>query len=290
MSEFYDLSRLSETLSLPIVEWDDVKRSDSSDEEALVCWQGYVGDVAPNALRPFNIKVSFWPIPQFAFDTELPTLTSLEVLALKPPNATNGGGPMFDLLRDELRSRGREPPASLPDQHLLCFDQFFWVLDGAFANGRLDNAEGIEEPSELGRSWREVGRHLHYTAAFAALRDEFVARVLGRAGDDYIAVHIRQGDFLWYSRVVDRVDVPFAEAVEEVRAELDGRRVGGRWRRPLPVVFGTDSEDKDFIASLKAKGWHYLDHDKFGTVERFGKWYKSMLDLAVMSDALGFVG
>ena len=297
LSTFYDLGRLSQAIDLPILEWQDIKQNDFSETESLVCWRTYARDVSPTALRPFNIDVAFWPIPDSTYDEELPTLSSLEALALKPLNTSNNGGVTFDSLRATLGDRNRAVPSSLPDQHLLCFDQFFWILDGTFVNGRLHNNESIEEPSPRGRSWREVGRHLHYTAAFDRVRDEFLAAILGRTTQNYIAVHLRQGDFVWYSRVGDKAEAPFVSAVEEVQRELAGRHWAagapawaGAWRKPLPVVFATDSTDPDYIAALKARGWYHLDHTKFKTVERFGGWQPSMLDLAVMSHASGFVG
>ena len=296
-SQFYDLDRLSEQLNLPILEWHDVKTAAASEEERLTCWHAsdWVPDGAEQSLTPWNIKPDFWPLPA-EFNTGI--LASLKALAVLQSQQDQKGdeGTYFDSYRRRAEAEGQHVVAAKPDSQLLCFDQLFFECEGWFENGALTKPETDDRVDPGAVLWQDVGRHLHWNAELDALADEFLTETLGTATAPFLAVHLRQGDFVAYNRIGDKAEAPFVEALAAVEAELDAKaRLKAKWssakrRKPLPVVFATDSEDPTYIAALETRGWHFLDHAKFKTAEQFGNWYPSMLDLAVMSRAVGFVG
>jgi hypothetical protein len=56
------------------------------------------------------------------------------------------------------------------------------------------------------------------------------------------------------------------------------------------VVLVTDSTEKDLLDGAEALGWHYINHPELGTSEQFGDWAPAILDSAILSRGIGFVG
>ena len=56
------------------------------------------------------------------------------------------------------------------------------------------------------------------------------------------------------------------------------------------VIITSDESDPAWWDEVKAMGWKTIDHVGLGTEEAFGKWYPVILDAAIQSNALGFVG
>jgi hypothetical protein len=51
-----------------------------------------------------------------------------------------------------------------------------------------------------------------------------------------------------------------------------------------------NSDDPAFIMKLSKLGWIYANHVEFATAARFGGWWPGMLDSALLSRGIGFVG
>ncbi len=56
------------------------------------------------------------------------------------------------------------------------------------------------------------------------------------------------------------------------------------------VIITSDEKDPAWWDQIKALGWKTVDHDAFRTAEVFGRWYPVILDAAIQSTAVGFVG
>jgi len=56
------------------------------------------------------------------------------------------------------------------------------------------------------------------------------------------------------------------------------------------LMFALDSTSPDWWNEVQTRGWHRLDHQKEKTEEKLGNWYPTIIDLAAMSMANGFVG
>ena len=56
------------------------------------------------------------------------------------------------------------------------------------------------------------------------------------------------------------------------------------------LILVLDSASPDWWDQVQARGWLRLDHQKERTEEKLGLWYPTIIDLAAMSMASGFVG
>lgn len=56
------------------------------------------------------------------------------------------------------------------------------------------------------------------------------------------------------------------------------------------VIITSDETDPVWWDEVRALGWKTVDHQKARTVETLGRWYPVLLDAAIQSNALGFVG
>lgn len=75
-----------------------------------------------------------------------------------------------------------------------------------------------------------------------------------------------------------------ARRVEEVKKELLDRKgiVVNR------VIMTSDERNKDWWDGVRALGYYAVDHSE--TVEKYGRWYPVLIDAAIQSSGVGFVG
>ena len=52
----------------------------------------------------------------------------------------------------------------------------------------------------------------------------------------------------------------------------------------------TDSPSTELQRDIATRGWTLLDHDAFGTVDRYDAWMPALLDACILSRSVGFVG
>lgn len=90
-------------------------------------------------------------------------------------------------------------------------------------------------------------------------------------------------------RLDRRMDDPdgWAGAGHELQRYFDGVR-----GKDYAVVVTTDDKmDSDFVRQIRSElGWKVLDHDKMQTIKKYGEWYPTMIDAAVLARGRGFVG
>jgi hypothetical protein len=105
----------------------------------------------------------------------------------------------------------------------------------------------------------------------------------------YIAVHVRHGDFGGWCGDVPVKDCfaplsVIARRVDEVQEELwtTKRIVVDR------VIVTSDEQDPTWWDAVSELGWVRPDHSR--TVEWHGEWYPILIDAAIQSGGLGFVG
>ncbi|BGP43443.1 hypothetical protein JCM10449v2_007478 [Rhodotorula kratochvilovae] len=286
MSDFFDLKSFAYYTNVSMVEWREVKIPDitGTQAEALSCW----GWRDERPLERYNIKTSFWPFPgqlqvPSSIETSI-TFPGIEVLA------SQDNTPWLRETADRFYGGVDNAPA-FPDQQLLCFENLFYVPSVKFVAGQLDTSYTIEELRPDGPVWDRVGKHLRFNDHVNHIVDEFLGALLGSRRRKFVAIHIRQGDFVGLgraSKASQEVADMYAAGVRQVQAQLKKRR--GASQKDLPVLFATDSDDPVFINKLGRMGWIHLNHIEFATVPRFGGWVPSVVDGAVLSRAEGFVG
>ncbi|KAK4046915.1 hypothetical protein OIO90_006397 [Microbotryomycetes sp. JL221] len=298
VSTFFDLQRFNHYSNVSMVEWKDVKIGDmaGTQKETLSCW-GW-RDQSP--LERYNIKTWYWPPPgqltvPSSIETSM-TFPAIEVLSSKDNS---------DWLQETAKRYfgSMENAPDVPDKQLLCFENLFYVPSVKFVEGSVDQTYTIEEMSPQDPVWSKVGVHLRFNSHVNHIADELMYALLGprQSKQPFIAVHIRQGDFVDLGRIGTNVVEEFKQGVNTMQLRIKERkRLDKSWKNKLkstggkgsnvPVLFATDSDDAQFIKKLTKLGWIYINHTEFATRARFGGWYEGILDSVILSRATGLVG
>lgn len=254
-----------------MIEWGQVK-DPAAAPEPLGCWRTVDRGGGEDALRQSGVEPDYWRVPGWV---GRPTFESLVKLV-------EGRAEGVARERRRLEAAGEDVAGKEPEEQLVCFDQLLRTWEETRVDGTPIEKEALQDLDPLGPTWHLIGQHLHWNARTASLALALRTRLLGSPSQPYIAVHLRQGDFIAQRRTQAGLVAPFVEGVAAVQARLVAKR-GEGWAG-LPVVFATDSEDEEYLGRLKGLGWRYLDQGEVGG------WWPAHLDLAVLSGASGFVG
>jgi len=73
----------------------------------------------------------------------------------------------------------------------------------------------------------------------------------------------------------------------DISGRLDEENRGDRW---LPVIMTSDEADKAWWAEVSAIGWKWIDHEQEKSVEKYGTWGGLIVDGAIQSMGVGFIG
>ena len=161
------------------------------------------------------------------------------------------------------------------------------------------------ELSPIDPVWSDIGRHWRFRPSFLAIAEELLSATLTRPTSltgRYLAIHIRQGDFIGrWDNDVFTLD-PYIEAVKDMQGPYDFANIqsvnfcaatlsSNTWLAlDLPVIVATDSVDAGVLEHIAQLGWHYINHTAFETASKYSDLYPAMLDSAILAHARGFVG
>lgn len=195
-----------------------------------------------------------------------------------------------------------------PDDQLMCFDMTLFL--GPIMFPELPVTAQPLEPNVPGKglSWMNAGQYLRFNDHVESRADELLVDLFGVTKASklppFITIHLRRGDFKEFSGFTD-LD-KYVDALARVRARLQERldhpndwagpgkhsfRSFGRKAKDYPVVCTTDERgDGDFIREVKNLGWKVVDHDAYDTVNRYGGWWPTILDGAILARGKSFVG
>ncbi|KAJ2914441.1 hypothetical protein MD484_g5968, partial [Candolleomyces efflorescens] len=313
-SQAFNLSTLRSTLRRPILEWTlDVKRitntsaihETSPSDKALDhfgCWStrprsskhpSYIR-TSENALK---LDLTFTRIPAYAYlDSGDPnevhtTFSGLGAAIL--PNHTRHLPPVAAEKQLQVMAPSRFGKELEPGEQLACFDFLYYVTSGM---------ERFEFEKRWSPVWFMVGRHLRFTDRLMELGREYLRRALGLdpgasdAGDlpPIITVHIRRGDFLFKCNKGDEKAecyiplIKYRQAVDDVR-----KRVHQKHRLDVTrVIVASDETSPEFWSEMTSYGWSHINHTSHDslTVKKYGEWYPLLIDKAILSMGIGFVG
>jgi len=285
--DVFDMSRLRSGLGKPVLEWHQVKDRNSTEIDELGCWNVWEAvqdrEAFPRqSFVPVHLKLDIsytkapsWikVIPNYVHDMHS-YFWALAALAFPETRAASLVPPL----------ESPEHHVSLPpDQQLLCYDYLYYVC----AN------QPFEFDFDYSPAWRFVGQHMRWAPKIEKLADEYVRKAIGLEEDQntpkWIAVHVRHGDFANWCGDVAVLDCfapisVIARRVNEVKSEL-------RETRGIDVnhvIVTSDEKDDDWWAAVKAQGWYNINHSE--TADLYGGWYPVLIDAAIQSGGIGFVG
>ncbi|KAI0652041.1 hypothetical protein C8Q79DRAFT_899165 [Trametes meyenii] len=290
--EVFDVPRFNDESGIQIVEWDEVKDPESQVVDDLGCWNVWEA-VQYNEHHPRGSSVPDWLkldisytkapnwvklIPDYPHDM-CSTFWSLARLSFPEERARNIGNPLASPVHNATLD---------PDDHMLCFDYLYYACAQQSTDFEHDYAP----------TWRYVMSHLHWTERIETIASLYVRQVFNVPVEaempPYIAVHVRHGDFANWCWAAEKPEDCFAplpviaRRVREVQEELYARR--GIDVPMSRVIITSDEQDPAWWDEVSALGWHTIDHKVAGTAEAFGRWYPVILDAAIQSGAVGFVG
>lgn len=290
--EVFDIPRLSQAIGSPVIEWHEVKDSESEVLDDLGCWsvwQSVQEDPHPRGSPSLNwlrLDISWTKTPDWVKLTPPGVPGDNDKHASYWSLATLG----FPQTRsDNLELTNLPSPqhqVSLPpDDHLLCFDYLYYV--------GVQNA--WEWEADYSPVWRFVGQHMHWNASLERLADQHARRAMNVPADrptpPYISIHIRHGDF---NRYCDGIPLDqcfaslpvIARRVAEVQEELRIQK----GIEVTQVIMTSDERDPEWWSGVRAMGWTWVDYARERTEEIYGKWYPVFIDAVIQSNGAGFVG
>ncbi|GJE85810.1 O-fucosyltransferase family protein [Phanerochaete sordida] len=290
--EVFDVQRFRDESGTPLLEWLEVKDPESEEVDELGCWniweavQYYEhfprGSSIPDWLK-LDISYTRAPdwvkqIPGYEHD-KCSTFWSLARLAYPEDREPNLGNilpsPQHGVFLD-------------PDEHMLCYDYLYYACAGHMS----------EYDSSYAPEWRYVGKYMHWTEEIQTIAAQYVNRVFGLPEDGpvppYISIHVRHGDFstwCWDAETPEDCFAPLpviARRVREVQDEILQRK--GIYIPMSRVIMTSDEKDEEWWKEVVAQGWVRMDHDALQTEQRYTRWHPVILDAAIQSAGLGFVG
>ncbi|KAG7448143.1 uncharacterized protein BT62DRAFT_755789 [Guyanagaster necrorhizus] len=291
--DVFNLPFARNKLRLSVVEWSDVKdtaasSNSSGERESLGCWSTWAASnlherkprQADALTSRLGFDVSYTPVP-------LNTRRSSEddsydwFLLFNPISSliyTDVSAPREDA--SFPNSKGEPLP---PDEHLSCFDLMYFTVAGP-------NDSGWE--SRWSPAWRFVGQYMRFTSSVVDIAKGYVRRALGVEHDTpFISVHVRHGDFQVSCEKNPNCFSPlsmYVDMVKEVQEELyikHGIRISDEH-----VIMTSDETNLSFWNEVDSLGWRHIDHTKENTMDLYGEWYMTLVEVVVQSLSLGFVG
>ncbi|KAK1233665.1 hypothetical protein PQX77_003160 [Marasmius sp. AFHP31] len=285
--DVFDVPRLRKELGKPVLEWREVKDEKSVEIEDIGCWsvwwtaqtgsEGPRDSVAPGLL---HLDISYTKTPEW--------------IRLVPDAPHDPHTLFWTLARfgfPETRQENLVPPLASPthqhtlppDEQMLCYDYLYYV-------GAQQSWEFEKDYSPV---WRHVARHMHWAPRVTKLADEYVNRALGLKESEitppYIGVHVRHNDFQdWCFEVPLHecfATLPvIARRVQEVKDEIFDKK----GIRVEHVIMTSDERNQTWWKDVADLGWKTPDHSE--TKAKYGDWYPPLIDAAIQSRGLGFVG
>ncbi|KAG0699739.1 hypothetical protein DFH29DRAFT_854523 [Suillus ampliporus] len=289
--EVFDVPRLSQAIGIPVLEWQEVKDSESQVLDDLGCWS--VWETTQN--RPDSQPQGSPILSRLKLD--ISWTRSPDWIKLTPPSEGDEHASFWSLATlgfPEARSKSLgstnhpspQHQVSLPpDDHVLCYDFLYYV--------------GAQHPWEwewdYSPAWRFVGQHMRWNASIERLADAHARRAMNVPLDEptppYISVHVRHGDFRDQCN-----DVPVDQCLASL--SIIGRRVSEvqeelRTRKGIEVthvIMTSDEHDPEWWSEVRALGWTWVDYETERTEEIYGKWHPVFIDAIIQSNGAGFVG
>lgn len=293
--DVFDVPRLRNLTGKSILEWREVKDIGSDAVDDIGCWNVWES-VQYNDHFPHDYHIPY--------DVSTPGRLKLDVSYTKTPSFIklipdfphDNHATFWALAKtafpDVLHNKQftANPLASRlngvtlpPDEQMLCYDYLYYVCA----------LEPYEYDKDYSPAWRYVGQYLHWVEPIQKLANLYLNRAFGLPElgptPPYIAIHVRHYDFAGWCGDVPLNDcfasIPIiARRVREVQEKI-------RIEKGITVdhiVMTSDETDQEWWKEVAEQGWSTPDHTH--TKEILGPWYPVLIDAAIQSGGVGFVG
>ncbi|TFY70546.1 hypothetical protein EVG20_g2459 [Dentipellis fragilis] len=288
-SEVFDIDYLSQAIGMPVLEFDDVKDSNSTEIDELGCWSVWQAvqthESPPRltyALEHNGIDISYTSAPKsvqkFEGYEHDPHAHFWSVAALTYSEA-------HEAYKGHAQPSTAHQVTLDPDEQLSCFDYLYYLCA----------TESFEYDHDFSPAWRFVVKNFRWTQRLQGLADGYLKRIFEVPDEDevppYIAIHARRTDFGIYCNDVPVADcfpslAVFARRIAEIQEEV--RATKGI--DPQHVLMLSDEKDPTWWDAVHMLGWYSVDHTSEDTVAKYGRWYPLLIDAVMQSSGIGFVG
>ncbi|KZT55633.1 hypothetical protein CALCODRAFT_344209 [Calocera cornea HHB12733] len=289
--DVFDLDRLRKQVKLDIVEWRDLKNVEPTQNAALAkewedigCWSALTAGGTTHIPSPasdflkLDVSYTYLDPDRYRLDGQRLYTDILKLAHLGYPSERT-----WALSQNLTQPSLRYKNFTEPDDQLMCFDTLFYAT--------VDSVEHWSQ--DWDPVWNKIGQYLTWNPEIELLAKRYLNRLFGLPDDGptppYIGLHLRRGDMSGYCYAGKGSCMPTNEmaaaAIEELQERLEAKGLS------TPHVFvSSDETDPAWWAAIHERGWHYIDHGRERTCERYGCWYTVLLDSAIHSLADGFVG
>ncbi|KAJ7751242.1 hypothetical protein DFH07DRAFT_774856 [Mycena maculata] len=265
--DVFDLPRLRKATGIPVLEWWNVKASNSTD---LGCWNVWESvqyhEKAPRqSFAPWKLglDISYTKTPDW-----------VKMLFLVPRVPTTRAANLI-----EPRPSPKHNVSPPPDEDLLCYDFLYHVAAHQADEIALDYSP----------AWRYVGAHMHWTPILDRLGDTYIRQTLELRSTDPIppVVHVRHNGFAdWCEEGFSTDCLAPMSAIErrvrEVQEEI------AEHKGITHVILTSDEKNSTWWQEVYDLGWFRPDHSR--TKELYRDWYPILIDAVIQSKSAGFVG
>ncbi|KAJ7675369.1 hypothetical protein B0H17DRAFT_1207731 [Mycena rosella] len=288
--DVFDLPHLRQAIGKPVLQWSDVKASNSTVLDDLGCWNVWESiqyyDKAPRgSFAPWKLKLdisytktpdwikmipnfehdrysSFWNLAKLAF----PSTRSASLVPPLPSPKHNVSLP--------------------PDEHLLCYDFLYYVAAQQSEEIGLDYSRTVL-PGDLSANTCDGPPEWN---AWQRVHSADARREVDEPVPPFVSVHVRHNDFReWCEQGItaDECFAPLpviARRVKEVQDEIRERKGIDVTR----VIVTSDEKNRTWWGDVEDLGWFAPDHSR--TQELYEDWYTILIDAIIQSKGAGFVG
>ncbi|KAJ4485803.1 hypothetical protein J3R30DRAFT_1408509 [Lentinula aciculospora] len=284
--EVFDIPRMRTLTGKAILEWSDVKASESEAVDEIGCWNvweavQYREHFPRRSTGPehLNLDISYtrapsWVklIPDFEHDPHA-TFWSLARLAFPQALRENLVTPLASPLH------GVSLP---PDAHMLCYDYLYYVCA----------QQPYEYDTDYTPAWRYVAQYMHWVPSIQNLANIYLNRAFGVPEDGptppYIAIHVRHSDFGYQCKVpLEECFASIPVIARRVR-EVQDQVMEEKGIAVNHIIMTSDEKDEAWWQQVADQNWRTPDHS--GTKELYSHWHPVLIDAAIQSGGVGFVG
>ncbi|CED83552.1 hypothetical protein [Phaffia rhodozyma] len=291
----FDLARYTELTSHPSLTFRDLKNSSTTlDQLACIAPQSGIlsltnkppvrmsEEMNMNKIQPEGVQVNVWPCPIETGSNQAISMAGLVEFS-------EGG--WWDFYERTVTTQNGGSEFGSLNRNFVCWADMYWVTDKQDIFSRWD-------PNWPG--WTNVGKYLRYSTHLENLKDRYTDLVLGQHAQSnlpghqrpFIAIHARHNDFPCSdqtSATCFKSATTYLEEITRIKKVLldeQGVVIGDQ----DVIMFSDEVNPHWWNEVTDVLGWKRVDHKVLNTLDSMDNWWPTLIDMAMMSSAKGFIG